>query len=58
MSASNETSCFTSEAVVYRLRGDKLFKMIKEVEITGPHVGSLACDLLPSNDWEILEQSP
>ena len=58
VSASKETSCFTSAAVVYRLRGDALFKRFKDIEITGPHAGRLACYLLPSNGWEIMEQSP
>jgi hypothetical protein len=56
--SKEETSCFTSAAVVYLLWGEVLFKRSKEMEITGPSAGSLACDLLPRNDWEVMEQSP
>ena len=58
MSASEETSCFTSAAVVYRLRGEALFMRFKEMEIAGPDAGSLACDLLKRYGWEAMEQSP
>jgi hypothetical protein len=44
-------------AVVYRLRGDALFKRFKEIEITGHHAGSLAFEFLQRYVWETMEQS-
>jgi len=51
VSASQETYCFASAAVVCRLRVEKLFKRFKEIEITGTQAGSLVFDLLPHNGW-------
>jgi hypothetical protein len=46
LSASEETSCFTSIAVVYRVLGEALLKGFREMEITGPQAGSLVCNLI------------
>jgi hypothetical protein len=58
MSASEETSCFTSAAVVYRLRGESLFKRFKEMETIGPHADSLASDWLRLYGWEVMDILP
>jgi len=43
---------------MYRVRGEALFKRFKKMEITEPQSGSFACDLLPRNGWEVMEQCP
>jgi len=43
LSAPEETSCFTSTAVVYRVRGEVLLKRFEEMGTTGSYSGSLAC---------------
>jgi hypothetical protein len=46
LSASEEKSCFTSTAVVYRVLGEALLKRFREMEITGALASSLVCNLL------------
>ena len=58
VSASEDTFCFTSVAVVYRLRGEVLFRRFREMETTVPRACSLACDMFPRYGWEVMDQSP